>query len=544
MARIGAVILLFVALAGRQDQGLFTEAERAKVIAYWNVPGRYKIDAPSMPGTSWPWAVRLTPEASVWFWNYNRARGFGKVPPTQVPGAGDPRWAAWERWIEAKLAYDRWNSAIAARHNADGSEVVGAPPPHPGPAPADLIAAAGNPPEFAAAIAPLNYVITFDTGEKITYTDHPDVPARYAYYRFGHGVRYFGTPLRSIPDAELDAAFSAAGMSGFERRVARAVSVLEGGFESINTYDTGFLSVGFLQFATLEPGSGSLGGVLQRQKEMNPTAFESDFRRFGIDVNPAAAIVVVDPGTGAELVGNAAVRKIIDDKRLTAVFQRAGSRSSAFRAAQIRVMRDRYYPAYDPITIVLDGRTISGRVLDAVKSEAGIATLFDRKVNRGNIEPLPTVIAGVISKYRLNSLPEAAAYEREIVGALKYRHDFLADSSLSQPPALPAPKIITESAATDAKPAPDKPEPDARPAPRTGPVAPAPPAKKHEPPIKAAPPVIPAKPVNVPGIPEIAPKPAPAEDAPRSDAPSPASPAPDPAPAPKPTENPAIAPRN
>ena len=81
---------------------------------------------------------------------------------------------------------------------------------------------------------------------------------------------------------------------------------------------------------------------------------------------------------------------------------------------------------------------LSGRVLDVVRSEAGLATLFDRKVNRGNVDPLPTTIAEIITKYGLNNLQEAAAYEREVVAALKYRHDFLADTSLSQPPPLPA----------------------------------------------------------------------------------------------------------
>src|SRR5207244_4361894 len=122
--------------------------------------------------------------------------------------------------------------------------------------------------------------VTFDSGEKITYTDHHDVPSRYAYYRFSQGVQYLGTPVNSIPESELSAAFSAAGVPPFESKVMRAVSPLEGGFESINTYDTGFLSVGFIQFATLSGGTGSLGPVLQREKESDPAAFEKDFRRF------------------------------------------------------------------------------------------------------------------------------------------------------------------------------------------------------------------------------------------------------------------------
>ncbi len=518
MIRSIITLLVFFALLRPQQPALFTEAERARVMAYWNTPGRYRIDAPSTPGTNWPWVVRLTPDASLWFYNYNRARGFGKTPPTEVPGAASPEWAEWERWVNAKLAYDRWSASLAATANAAGSPVIGAPPPHPGPIPPDLLAAAGNPPDFAVAVAPLNYTITFDSGEKITYSDHPDMPQRYAYYRFGHGVRFFGTPLKAIPDSELDSAFADAGMSASERRIARAVSVLEGGFESINTYDTGFLSVGFLQFATLEPGAGSLGAVLQCEKANRPQEFEKDFRRFGIDVNEGGALVVIDPSTGAELAGAQAVRKTIDDKRLTAVFQLAGSRSRAFRAAQIRVMKDRYYPAYDTITVAVEDRMFTGRVLDVVRSQAGLATLFDRKVNRGNTDPLQAVVAAVMSKYGLKSLEEAAAYEREIVALLKYRHDFLADASLSQPPVPPVSKTATESVPRSVESdSPSHPKVNVK---QIGPPASHSPATNRTPTTRVEAIMRPAAPTpGTPLNPALAPKPTPSEDAPQPDTP-------------------------
>jgi hypothetical protein len=44
---------------------------------------------------------------------------------------------------------------------------------------------------------------------------------------------------------ELNRIFAASGLTPVEARVMRAVSLLEGGFDSINTYDTGF-SVGRL----------------------------------------------------------------------------------------------------------------------------------------------------------------------------------------------------------------------------------------------------------------------------------------------------------
>jgi hypothetical protein len=223
-------------------------------------------------------------------------------------------------------------------------------------------------------------------------------------------------------------------MSPSEQRIARAVSRLEGGFETINTYDTGYVSVGFIQFVTMETGRESLSEVLAWEKGNHADDYARDFHRLGVDVDEAGQLAVVDPATGAALVGPDAVLKVIEDKRLTAVFQRAGRHSRAFRVAQIRAAKAHYWPANDPVTVMVNGRPLSGTVSDVIRSEAGIATLFDRKVNRGTIAPFAEVVAGVMAAHGLASLPGAAAYEREIVAQLKYRADFLADRTLSQPP--------------------------------------------------------------------------------------------------------------
>ena len=61
------------------------------------------------------------------------------------------------------------------------------------------------------------------------------------------------------------------------------------------------------------------------------------------------------------------------------------------------------------------------------------ATLFDRKVNTGNITALSKVASQVASTHHCASLSEVASYEREIVNNLKYRADFTVDPTLSQP---------------------------------------------------------------------------------------------------------------
>ena len=72
-------------------------------------------------------------------------------------------------------------------------------------------------------------------------------------------------------------------------------------------------------------GTGSLAEVLREMKTSNPADFATYFHSMGIDVD-SVALTVVDPATGTILRGGDAVTKVMDDKRLTAVFQRAGHR--------------------------------------------------------------------------------------------------------------------------------------------------------------------------------------------------------------------------
>src|SRR5512133_990820 len=86
---------------------MFSDCERQEVVAYWSEPGRYTV-GPFIDPKLGAWAVRLPAEASQWFWNYNRARGYAKTPPSQVPPALNAEQETWEAWINEKVAYDRW----------------------------------------------------------------------------------------------------------------------------------------------------------------------------------------------------------------------------------------------------------------------------------------------------------------------------------------------------------------------------------------------------------------------------------------------------
>lgn len=417
---------------------MFSDDERTGVVAYWNEPGRYRAGAPPESLRTGPFGVRLTVEGSKWLWDYNRARGLSKGPPSETPLPQNPREQVWEAWIEAKVAYDRYVASEGAdRANA----ALGKPtklaaasrPLHPGPVPADLVALAGNPPPFASVEAPVWHTVTFDDGLEIAYSDNVAMRPRYAYYRFDTGVMSGGESVRNLPEPDLKALCAEAGLSESEFRVFKAVSLLEGGFDSVNTYDTGFVSVGLLQFASLSEGGGSLASVLRNQKIVHPDSFFADWRRFGLDVTVDGKLVAVDAATGVEAIGPEANRLIIRDKRLIAVFQRNGRISRPFRLAQLRVAKAQYYPADDQVAVYTGTEVWTGKIRDVVRSEAGMATLMDRKVNTGKVDPLASVLAKVVEEKKVKSFADLAQYESEIVAALRYRKDYTKDPALSQP---------------------------------------------------------------------------------------------------------------
>jgi len=447
-------------LAAIQTPTMFNESDRNAVIDYWRQPGRYTTAPPKDFRAKGLWQVRLTVNGSTWLWNFNKARGVSMKPTTDTTGTTE-RDKIWDAWIDAKVAYDRWTAGQVAL-NAN-TLVSGTPPTiadaalpseepkFPGPMPADLLQfiqqpyittvngtpltnpPIGDPPSFAEAVVPMEHRIKFDDGTELVYQDNAKMRAKYAYYRFDRGVSSAGTPVKSIPAKELDNLIKKAGITESESKVMKAVSILEGGFDSVNTYDTGYVSVGFIQFASLKEGAGSLGKMLLEYKQSDPSGFRNDFQRFGIDVTPMGVLSALNWETGTECLGPDANRRIILDKRLIAVFQRAGQTSVAFNAAQIRTAKNQYYPVDDAVDIGLAGFNLVGRVGDFIKSEAGMATLMDRKVNTGTFGPLTTTLQKIALEKSVKSFAEFAKFERQIVEALKYRKDYLADKTLTQP---------------------------------------------------------------------------------------------------------------
>lgn len=423
-----AAVWLCAALAAA-SHAKFSDRERDQILSYWNAKGRYEVSTPKGQDA---WQVRLTPEGSQWLWDYNKARGIGKIPPGSIPAPRTAEEAAWEKWIDAKVAYDR---AIAQSicNERNGKMTLASRPVAPPEAPISLRNLLYPAPMFAAAVQPKTHTITFDDGMVLSLTDNADMRPRYAYYRSSEGVMSGGIPVKSIPQPELDKLFDLAGVDKAAQKVMRSVSVLEGGFDSVNTYDTGFVSVGLIQFACLKEGGGSLGAVLYNEKTSNPAAFDRDFRKFGIDVSDEKLLIALDLQTGSELLGPQAAAQIIKEKRLIAVFQRAGRISTEFKVAQLRTAYEQYYPGNDVVTVLLGYQPLTGRVGDIIKSEAGLATLMDRKVNTGKLEPLVSVLAQIAQQNSLTDFKDFATFEGDVVAALRYRVDYTKDATLTQP---------------------------------------------------------------------------------------------------------------
>ncbi len=432
MVKPGLAALLVVAIASvasAQTAPYWTDAEKDQIRQWWSEPGRYVITPTDK------YVVRLTTQGSQWLWDYNHLRGKGKTPPTQIPGASNDEEATWEKWINAKVAYDRYLAACAA-------ETLNAKAQHrdpkypvevaqPDPASADLIARFGAPPAFAANVRPNKISVMFDD-IKLNYSDNVDMRPRYAYYRFDNGVNSEGDAIKSLPPAELDSIIKEAGYDDSDAKVFKSVSVLEGGFDSINTYDTGFISVGFIQFASLKEGGGSLGHAMIQYKREQPTDFDKDFHRFGIDITPDEKIVALDMDSGDEKIGPDANTQVIKDKRLIAAFQRAG-KFRPFRLLQLRAAKLIYWPMDDKVTFNLGHTKVTRPLSDFVHSEAGKAIFLDRKVNTGNIGSVGSALQTIAEAAKVDTPEDLAKYEALLIKCFYYRFDPMKSAELAKP---------------------------------------------------------------------------------------------------------------
>lgn len=424
-----SLVVLSLATISVGQTSYWSDSEKTQIHDWWSEPGRYVVTP------SDKYVVRLTTQGSKWLWDYNHARGKGKTPPTQIPSASSSEEASWEKWIDARVARDRYLAACAAETlNAQNQHRAPKYPvevPEPEPADSSLIAKFGAPPAFAANVLPNKILVKFDD-ISLNYSDNVDMRPRYAYYRFDNGVNSEGQAIKSMPIDEVESILHDAGYDESDSKVFKSVSILEGGFDAINTYDTGYISVGFIQFASLKEGGGSLGQAMLQYKLENPEDFEKDFHRFGIDVAPDEKLVALDLDTGEEKIGSDANTQVIKDKRLIAAFQRAG-KYKPFRLLQLKAAKTIYWPMNDKVTFNIGRQKITRPLSDFVRSEAGKAVFLDRKVNTGNIGSVGTALQAIAEAAKIESPDELAKYEALLIKCMYYRFDPLKTNDLGKP---------------------------------------------------------------------------------------------------------------
>ncbi len=218
-----------------------------------------------------------------------------------------------------------------------------------------------SPPPTACVTQFAGYKVVLPWNGDTYYYRTDNIPLKSPYLLHSNGVKDSGTPVRSRDD--IHQLFAIAGVADpVAKDVLIKVSQVEGGFDAVNTWDTGYVSIGFLQFTTGETGTGhSLLRVLARMKSdeearcaQEDTGHRDEFARYfsehGIDVRDDI-LYVRDPCTGNTVSGADAVSLLIQDKRLIAMFQDAGIHSRAFQLAQIHEAYHDYYLADSPVSI-------------------------------------------------------------------------------------------------------------------------------------------------------------------------------------------------
>lgn len=197
------------------------------------------------------------------------------------------------------------------------------------------------------------------------------------------GVAFIGT---ASPSALARSDYEKQGLTAAQAAALQLVSTFEGNFDAINTYDRANVSVGFIQFA----GSRGLPPYIALLKARHAAKFRDLLQKFGIDAEFAvssgamtgARVVVLDPAGTRVLRGTAAETAIRDDKRLTTALILSG-RDRDVQLVQIEsAIRGYVRPALET-TVAPSTRGGSVRLGDVMRSQKGMAALFDRAIQEG-----------------------------------------------------------------------------------------------------------------------------------------------------------------
>ena len=225
---------------------------------------------------------------------------------------------------------------------------------------------------------------------------------------YPQGIMYAGQSHIELSVGTIQAV----GLTPQQARALQYVSMHEGSFDAINSYDKAIFSYGFIQFTGALAVGASLNRVLQSMEANAPTAFQNIFRRVGIDTEGVGknAVVTVPDENGNKRSGDDAWLYIQRNVPLYGAFVQAGFEPSLVRE-QLRMANDLYVqPALNfKLDVTIGGiRLTVPRLIDILTSEAAMTIVIALAINQGN-GGMSRIVADAVSRVatqqRLNTLP-------------------------------------------------------------------------------------------------------------------------------------------
>lgn len=175
--------------------------------------------------------------------------------------------------------------------------------------------------------------------------------------------------------------------------VMKAVSLNEGSFDGINTYDKGFLSLGIFQWTLgQDDRMGELPALLKKIKAYYPATYQDFFRAFGIDVSENTNTTYGYLTLNGTAVGTPPLKDTFRDPGVAFRFWRAAQEPDV-QAVQIEHAISRLKNFYWKDTYTAMGYSLN----KLITSSYGVALLLDNHVNR------PSWVAKCVEQAMLNA---------------------------------------------------------------------------------------------------------------------------------------------
>lgn len=233
---------------------------------------------------------------------------------------------------------------------------------------------------------------------------------------YPEGIMYPGQSLLALDLATIQSV----GLTAHQARALQYVSVHEGKFDAINSYDRGIFSYGFIQFVGASAYGGSLNKLLGSMKKWAPALFQRVFQSVGIDVE--GGLMTVQTESGRELAGDMAWSYVQRTVPLYGAFIEAGFEPLLVRE-QLRMANELYIQATlnAALNIPVNGVAVRvARLGDILSSEAALTAAFAICINQGvgGLMKIYTEAIGTIaSQQRLNTAALLAQIDERAVTA-------------------------------------------------------------------------------------------------------------------------------